>query len=79
MKLNAEYYYRNGFEIDFVRKDGQEILPIEVKWGKPDEVQLKAFMEKFSISSGILVTRDVFRDERSGIRLVPLWKFLLED
>lgn len=79
MKLNAEYYYRNAFEVDFVRKDESEIIPIEVKWGKPEETQLKAFMERFSIPRGVLVTRDAFREESAGIRWTPLWQFLLED
>jgi predicted AAA+ superfamily ATPase len=79
MKLCAEYYYKNSFEVDFVRKEANGVLPIEVKWGKPNDAQLRAFMEKFSVPRGILVTRDVVRDERDGIRWVPLWKFLLEE
>ena len=32
-KIKAEYYYRNSFEVDFLQKSDDQIIPIEVKYG----------------------------------------------
>ncbi len=75
--INAEYYYRNSFEIDFVKKSKGEPIPIEVKYGSAETRQLKLFRAKFNAPKGLLISRDTFAQE-DGIKVVPLWFFLLQ-
>ncbi len=73
--LQAENYYCNGFEVDFVQKSDKDTVPIEVKYGAPDEHQIRKFMEKFGVEKGILVSKDSLR--QGDLQVVPLWLFLL--
>ncbi len=78
-RIEAQYYYRNSFEVDFVIKDGsKKPKPIEVKHGKDEEWQLRAFMHKFGAEKAILVTKDRTW-EKDGITATPLWQFLLRE
>lgn len=76
--LPAQYYYLDGFEVDFVEKKGGKLVPIEVKYGKRDEGQLRKFMEKFGAKHGVLVSKDTLSPEKQGVRVSPLWLFLHE-
>ena len=58
--LKLEHYWRKGNkEVDFLDVRGNEIIPIEVKWGKKIKTQvfkkMKVFMEKHRIHRGILI------------------------
>lgn len=75
-QLDAQYYYKNGFEVDFIQKTNGQILPIEVKYGKPDQSQLVKFQKKFNVQKAILVTKDYFQLNQNGIDNLPLWFFL---
>ena len=77
--ISAQYYYRNGFEVDFVKKtaDG-ETVPIEVKRGSASQHQIKAFLEKFNAKKGVVVSGDALAPEKEGITVQPLWLFLLQ-
>ena len=78
-QLDAQYYYKNGFEVDFVQKTNNRILPIEVKYGKPDRNQLIKFQKKFKVKKSILVTKDYFQLNQNGIDNLPLWFFLTQN
>jgi predicted AAA+ superfamily ATPase len=77
--LSAQYYYLNGFEVDFVKKTSGKNIPIEVKYGAKDEGQLKKFMEKFNAKNGVLVSKDILAPGKQGICILPLWLFLCEE
>jgi len=77
-QLDAQYYYKNSFEVDFVQRSNGQILPIEVKYGKPDQTQLVKFQKKFKIQKAILVTKDYFQLNKNGIDSLPLWFFLAQ-
>ncbi|MCL5010833.1 MAG: ATP-binding protein [Patescibacteria group bacterium] len=74
--LDAQYYYKNGFEVDFIQKTNDRILPIEIKYGKPDQSQLAKFQKKFNVQKSVLVTKDCFQPNQNGIDYLPLWLFL---
>lgn len=76
--LNASYYFRNNFEVDFILKRGEKTIPVEVKYGKVDKKGISRFLEKFKMKEGIIVSKDVFKEENS-LKIIPLWQFLLED
>lgn len=71
--LGAKYYYRNAFEVDFVLKENEKILPVGVKFGAPDTSQLTKFLEKFRLPQGVLVSRDKFGSNDSKIKTLPWW------
>lgn len=75
----AEYYYRNSFEIDFVSKKNNVIIPIEVKYGGIEFHQVKKFIEKFRAEKSIIVSKNVFSEEKNKITIMPLWLFLLKE
>ncbi|MFH1587980.1 MAG: ATP-binding protein [Candidatus Diapherotrites archaeon] len=76
--ISAENYYRNAFEIDFVKKkESGKIFPIEVKHGKIEKKQLVSFMKKFNAEKGLIVSQKEFSAEKEGIIIQPLWFFLL--
>ena len=72
--LGAQFYYRDGFEVDFILKSGQKVIPVEVKYGQPETRQIKQFLEKFSLEKGVVVSKDKFSVSK-GIKTVPLWYF----
>lgn len=85
-KEGAEiYYFRNFNEVDFILKEKQELIPIEVK--NKDELKsqdfksLLYFMEKFKVRKGILLSRETFEERSYGqglkIKILPTWYWLL--
>jgi predicted AAA+ superfamily ATPase len=77
IQTNAEYYYRNSYEVDIIIKK-EKILPIEVKYGKPETRQLEGFMKEYDISKAVLLTKNTFKEKKEGkktIRLIPVWAF----
>lgn len=78
-KINAEYYYRNGLEVDFVQKAGNKIMPIEIKYGAVDQKQVEIFLDKFNFKEGLIISKDTFTNQnKQGIKTIPLWMFLLQ-
>ena len=60
----------------------QKILPIEVKYreGCGKITGLHEFMNKFSVNKGIVITKNMFREEEAEygtILYIPAWLFLL--
>jgi len=80
-QLKAEFFWRDKYknEVDAVLTNNKPI-PVEVKHGKPDLVGLNAFMRKFSIKKGYVISRD--REETREVNgrkifIVPAYKYLL--
>jgi uncharacterized protein len=72
--LDCEYYYRNGFEVDFVIKKPNGIFPIEVKYGnKAGQKQICKFLDKFDISKGLVISKEIFSSTNNRIQVCPLW------
>ncbi|WP_099211587.1 ATP-binding protein [Thermococcus henrietii] len=79
------YHYKNHREVDFVvAKRGQPVELIQVTYAldagdvRSREVEaLKSAGRKLGVESLTVITWD-YRDEKDGIRFVPLWCFLTE-
>lgn len=75
------WYYREGnrYEVDFIVKDGESLLPVEVKWR--DDIRaltsLDRLYAKWGLKESILITRDYDFTYRNGRLSMPLWFFLL--
>ena len=85
--VDAKYYWRkNEKEIDFLVVDEKKkIIPIEVKnkkeIAKNDMKNIKYFLKKYKVKEGIIIY-DGKEDEinfDSKIKLIPIWKWLLEN
>ncbi len=80
-QLKAEFFWRDPYkhEVDIVVND-KEIIPIEVKYGKIDIDGLVAFMNKFHVDKGIVLS---YKDEEKRkvdtktIAIIPAYKYLL--
>jgi uncharacterized protein len=80
-RSGAEQFWKNGREVDLVL-DG---MPVEVKYrdkiASSDLDGIRSFMRKFNVREAIMLTKkdDKFVEVAEGrIRLIPLWKWLLE-
>jgi len=79
-EIDVKNYYRNSYEIDAIIKTKKDTLPIEVKYGKVETKGMLKFLIEFSIKKGIIVTKDVFKEEKfenKKISFIPIWIFLL--
>ncbi|MBU2575851.1 ATP-binding protein [Patescibacteria group bacterium] len=78
---NGIRYYREGnrYEVDFIIKDADSILPVEVKWREniPSLPSLDRLCDKWGLSESVLVTRDRELTYKNGRLSIPLWFFLL--
>jgi len=77
--LEAKYFWRDPYknEVDIIKDN----IPIEIKFGKIETKGLEAFMKKFNISQGIILTKNKEEEIIKGrikIRIIPAWKWLLE-
>jgi len=75
--VDANYFFRNSFEVDIVVDDGAATTAIEIKKGGDEEKQLTKFQRRVGKRkfSGIVVSLE---DESSGkFPTIPAWKFLL--
>lgn len=74
-------YYRSGDkEIDFIWLRGNQVIPIEVKYGNYDIKEFFSIIKGLNLTKGIIVSKDKFeRYEESGIivGIIPLWLFVL--
>lgn len=84
--INGKYYWRNlEKEIDFLKIEGKNILPIEVKNRERVEERdlntLKLFMNKYKIKKALLLylgDKKIREFDGRKIEFVPFWKWLLE-
>jgi predicted AAA+ superfamily ATPase len=74
-------YYRSGDkEIDFIWLRGNQVIPIEVKYGNYDIKEFFSIIKGLNLTKGIIVSKDKFgRYGESGIivGIIPLWLFVL--
>ncbi|PKP59236.1 MAG: hypothetical protein CVT89_01505 [Candidatus Altiarchaeales archaeon HGW-Altiarchaeales-2] len=79
------FYWKNGYEVDFVLET-DILLPVEVKYReKPYEIKgMLDFADKFSVKRGIVVTKDTIDEKTFDINgkkvkilFIPAWLFLL--
>lgn len=74
------FYYEGKQEIDFVVKKNKKITAINVSYG--DEIEereitgLLEFKKEHKKSELLLLTKDI-EDEKNGIKMIPLWEWLL--
>ena len=78
------YYWKNKHEVDFIYDDSKLIIPVEVKYREhpvtADTKGLIEFMHAFDLNIGLIVTKDMLKQEKIGdkeIIFIPLWLFLL--
>ena len=77
-QTGAKFFYRNGFEVDFITETENGLVAIEVKNSKKDVKQLKQFIEKFGDKTIDAYVLDAEGEgEKEGVRIIPIWKFLL--
>lgn len=82
-QLKPEFFWRDPYknEVDMVICD-KNIIPIEVKYGKPDTKGILAFMSKFKIKQGYIVSKDkegTHKIQGKVISIIPAFKFLLKE
>jgi len=81
-QLKAEFFWRDPYkkEVDIVLAD-EEILPVEVKYGRTELKGLLAFMKKFDVDEGYVISSDMEETREvdgKTVFVVPAFKFLLE-
>lgn len=80
---NGVRYYREGnkYEVDFILKEADSMLPIEVKWRDniPALMGLDRICRKWELEESVLITRAQKLTYRNGRLSLPLWLFLLLD
>lgn len=80
-QLKAEYFWRDPYknEVDIVLVNGKPV-PVEVKFGNVDSSGLLAFMRKFKVDKGHVISPDreeTHTHDGKTISIVPAFKFLL--
>jgi predicted AAA+ superfamily ATPase len=80
-QLGAEFFWRDPYknEIDAVLTNGKPV-PIEIKFGKIDITGLRAFMRRFNVRRGYVVSPDTEATQKVNgreISVVPAYRFLL--
>ncbi len=82
-QLKAEFFWRDPYknEVDVIIADKKPI-PLEIKYGKIDTKGLIAFMKKFNVDRGYIISHD--REEElkvngNTIEIIPAFKFFLRN
>ncbi|MDG6988719.1 MAG: ATP-binding protein [Nitrososphaerota archaeon] len=77
VKTDARFFYRDGFEVDFVLPEGEGLTAVEVKERGTDARQLRLFDRKFDgrVKRKLLVTME--RGAVEGAEAIPAWEFAL--
>ena len=83
IQLNAGFFWRDPFknEVDIVLVHDKEPLPLEVKYGKVDYIGVRAFMKKFNVITGYIISKErehVEKFDGKKIIVVPAFLYLLE-
>ena len=77
-ETGAKFFYRNSFEVDFITEAENGLVAIEVKNKQNEVTQLLKFREKFANKMIDAYLLDVEGEgEKDGVRIIPVWKFLL--
>ena len=80
--LKPEFFWRDPYqkEVDIVLVN-DKIIPIEVKYGRVDFAGLSAFMKKFKVDQGYVISTIEERAQTiddTTISVIPAFKFLLK-
>lgn len=76
IETGAKHYYKNKQEVDMILKVSGKVLPIEVKYGIPNTVSMKKFLDEFKLKNAIILTKDVFDKKTINKRqlfFIPIW------
>lgn len=81
-QLNAEFFWRDPYknEVDIIKAE-KKIIPIEIKYGRIEYKGLLAFMRKFKVQEGYIVSFDEEKKQDingKSVHIIPAYKFLLE-
>jgi len=81
-QLGAEYFWRDAYknEVDIVLP-GPRPLPVEVKYGRVETGGVDAFMRKFKVKEGTIISTGdeaVRKTAHGSIAVRPAYSFLLE-
>ena len=77
-ETGANFFYRNGFEVDFIIPENCKLDAIEVKKTEKDINQIKKFREKFAGKARNAVIVDMEKERKTdNVATIPAWKFLL--
>ncbi|MBI3051271.1 ATP-binding protein [Candidatus Woesearchaeota archaeon] len=82
-QLSAEYFWRDPYknEVDMVLA-GDKPMPVEIKYGKTDFKGVLAFMKKFKVDEGMIITKNLEQKhaiDGKKISVMPAFKFLLRE
>jgi hypothetical protein len=82
-QLSAEFFWRDPYknEVDIVLSNDQ-LIPIEIKHGKISLKGMLAFMNKFNVNQGYVISHSEERVEKVAektITIIPAFRFLLGD
>jgi len=80
-QIKPEFFWRDPYknEVDMVICN-KNIIPVEVKYGTPDIKGILAFMNKFKIKQGYILSKDEEETrniDKKIISIIPAFKFLL--
>lgn len=83
IQTNAKFFWRDPYknEVDIVIADKKPI-PIEIKYGKIETQGILAFMKKFGVNEGFIISKDkeeTLKINGKNIFIVPAFKYLLEN
>jgi len=81
-QLNAEFFWRDSYknEVDIILMENG-IMPVEIKYGKIDLKGLLAFMQKFNINKGYIISYNKEEKHKTKDKIIfvlPVFKFLLK-
>jgi predicted AAA+ superfamily ATPase len=81
-QLGAEYFWRDAYknEVDIVIP-GTKPMPVEVKYGRVETGGVTAFMRKFKVNEGTIVSTGdeaIRKTAHGNIAVRPAYSFLLE-
>ena len=80
-RLNAEFFWRDSYknEVDVIIAQNNPI-PLEIKYGKIDTTGLIAFMRKFKVNEGYIISHvreDSLKVDNNMIKIIPAFKYFL--
>lgn len=83
MNLDAEFFWRDAYknEVDVIKIEKENVIPIEIKYGKIEVNPLKLFMKKFKVKKGMILsyeTKDMIKWNESEIEIIPFYEYALK-
>lgn len=80
-QLGGDFFWRDQYknEVDVILTDN-ELIPVEIKFGRIELKGVEEFMKKFKIKKGVILTLNEEKEIKEKgfvINVVPAWKYLL--